>query len=109
MITFPLYLLQFWHEFNGELKYPSRRQVIIVKLGIQIINSNFKLTIGKWVSEYKIKWRYVEIFGYDISFESTNAGRGRQSGKTRSSEKAKTVFYVDKIEVAQEEEKDGKN
>jgi len=41
-------------ELNGELKYPSRRKVKIVKLDIQIGNSNFKLTMGELVLKYKI-------------------------------------------------------
>jgi hypothetical protein len=55
------------------------------------------------------KWHYVELFGNDISFESTNVGKGRQSGKTHSSYKVKTIFYVDRIEATQEEERDGMN
>ncbi len=41
-------------KFNGELKYPSRRKVRIVKFDIQTCNSNFKLMMGKLVSKYKI-------------------------------------------------------
>jgi hypothetical protein len=44
-----------------------------------------------------------------MSFESTNARRGKQRGKTCSSKKVKTIFYVDMIEAMQEEERDGRN
>ncbi len=70
-----------------------------MKLEIQTNTNNFKLTIGKRVSKYKNKWHYVEVSCSIISFEFTNAGKGRHSGKTRSSQKAKTIFYVDKIEA----------
>jgi hypothetical protein len=41
-------------KLNEELKYLSRWKVRIVKLDIQIDNSNFKLIVGKLISKYKI-------------------------------------------------------
>lgn len=53
-IKSPLYLFQIWQQFNGELKYPLRRQVGIMKFDIHTSNNNFNLRVSKGVSKYKI-------------------------------------------------------
>jgi hypothetical protein len=80
-----------------------------MKLDIQIGNSNLKLIVGKLVSKYKINDFTLNYLAMISTLSLQMSEKGRQSGKTHSLKKVKVIFYVDKIKVMQEEERDGKN
>jgi len=83
--------------------------VVIVKLDIQKGNNNFKLMVSKWVSKYKINDTTLKYLAMIFPLSLQMPKEEDKMVKLIFLRRKKWFFNVDKIEAAQEEERDGKN